>query len=60
MAKKSMVVEMTKEEVIAEYGLCAVCADRDTCEDKPEDMVLDLCSSYEDDGSTKYKVTKRR
>lgn len=60
MPKKSMVVVMTKEEVIAEYGLCAVCANRDYCEDKPDDMVLALCSDYEDDGSTKYQVTKRR
>lgn len=60
MSASNNVVVMTKEEVIAEYGLCAVCANKADCEDKPEDMVLDLCSSYEDDGSTKYKVTKRR
>ena len=51
---------MTKEEVIDEYGLCAVCADRDACDDKPDGMVLMLCSQYEDDGCENYKVTKRK
>lgn len=31
---------MTKEEVFEEYGLCAVCADRNTCPDKDPRMVL--------------------
>lgn len=52
-------MKMTKDEVIEEYGLCAVCADRETCEDAPKDMVLSHCSSYSDDGATVYEVTKR-
>lgn len=49
-------VKMTKDEVIDRYGLCAVCADRETCPDKPDDMLLSLCTSYSDDGSTMYQV----
>lgn len=51
---------MTKEEMIEEYGLCAVCADRRTCRDKDPHMVVSGCSSYVDDGCERYKVTKRK
>ena len=52
-------MKMTKEEVINEYGLCAVCAERETCEDRPDDMALSCCSGYSDDGGTVYEVTRR-
>ena len=51
---------MTKEEVIEEYGLCTVCADRNTCPDKDPRMVLFGCSSYIDDGGERYEVTTRK
>ena len=50
---------MTKEEMIKEYGLCAVCADRRTCSDKDHHMVVWGCSSYVDDGCERYEVTTR-
>ena len=51
---------MTKDEVIEEYGLCAVCFDRSTCRDKDTNMVVWGCSSYVDDGGERYEVTTRK
>lgn len=58
-SSKTRTVRATKDEVIERYGLCAVCADRETCPDKPDDMLLSLCTSYSDDGSTMYQVKVR-
>lgn len=54
MASKTVV--MPKEDVIYKYGLCAVCANRNDCDERPDDMVVDYCSSYDDDGAKEYKV----
>lgn len=39
---------LCRDCLVDEYGICAVCANVETCEDIPKDMVLTLCSSFDE------------
>ena len=39
---------LCRDCLVEEYGLCAVCGNCKTCDDRPQDMVLSLCSNFEE------------
>lgn len=51
---------LCRDCLVEEYGLCAVCANSDTCDEKPEDMVLMLCSAFDEIQERDYGSEKRR
>lgn len=39
---------LCRDCLVEEFGLCAVCANSDACDEIPEDMVLMLCSAFDE------------
>lgn len=39
---------LCRDCLVEEYGLCAVCANVETCEDRDDEIIADLCSEFEE------------
>lgn len=39
---------LCRDCLVEEYGLCAVCANVETCEDRDDGIITDLCSMFEE------------
>lgn len=39
---------LCRECLVAEYGLCALCANVETCDTRADGLVADLCSQFEE------------